>query len=104
MFVIFFFGSKQYKVKIGDTVKLDKIDFEPGTLIKFDKILLAEEKDGINIGKPFLKYIIEAKINFHGKYKKINVVKFKRRKHYKRSIGHRQCFTEIEIVNIKKMK
>ena len=101
MFIIFFFGSKQYRVKIGDIIKLDKISFDPGSTIKFDKILLIEQNDEVNIGKPFLPYIIEAKINSHGKYKKINVVKFKRRKHHKKSMGHRQCFTEIEILNIK---
>jgi len=103
VFVIFFFGSKQYHAKTGDTIKLDRILFNPGTVIKFDKILLLKENDKIDIGKPFLKCIIEAKVNSHGKYKKINVMKFKRRKHYKRSIGHRQCFTEIKILNIKKI-
>jgi len=103
VFVIFFFGSKQYHAKIGDSLKLDRILFEPGTIIKFDKILLVEENNEVNIGKPFLKYEIEAKINSHGKHKKINVIKYKRRKHYKRSIGHRQCFTEVEILNIKKI-
>jgi len=100
--IIFFFGSKQYCVKIGDIIKLDKISFSPGSTINFDKVLLIKKNDKVDIGKPFLPYIIEAKINAHGKYKKINVIKFKRRKHYKRSIGHRQSFTEIEILNIKK--
>jgi large subunit ribosomal protein L21 len=103
VFVIFFFGSKQYYAKIGDILKLDRILFDPGTVIKFDKILLLEENNKVNIGKPFLKYIIEAEINSHGKYKKIDVMKYKRRKHYKRSIGHRQCFTEVKILNIKKI-
>ena len=103
MFAVFFFGSKQYHAKIGDTLKLDRISLDLGTTIKFDKILLIERNDGIDVGRPFLKYEIEAKINAHGKYKKINVMKYKRRKHYKKSIGHRQCFTEIEILNIKKL-
>merc|ERR1711862_344470 len=90
VFVIFFFGSKQYHAKVGDVLKLDRISFDPGTIIKFDKILLLEENKKVNIGKPFLNYTIEAKINLHGKHKKINVIKYKRRKHYKRSIGHRQ--------------
>ena len=103
MFVIFFFGSKQYHAKIGDNLKLDRISFNPGTIIKFDKILLVEENNRVDIGKPFLKYTIEAEISSHGKYKKINVIKYKRRKHYKRSIGHRQCFTQVKILDIKKI-
>jgi large subunit ribosomal protein L21 len=103
VFVIFFFGSKQYHANIGDSLKLDRILFDPGTIIKFNKVLLVKENDGIDIGKPFLKYMIEAEIKSHGKYKKINVIKYKRRKHYKRSIGHRQCFTEVKILNIKKI-
>jgi len=103
MFVVFFFGSKQYHAKIGDSIKLDRILLNTGTIVKFDKVLLVKDDGKISIGKPFLKYDIEAKVHSHGKYKKINVIKYKRRKHYKRSIGHRQCFTEIKILNIKKI-
>lgn len=102
MFFIFFFGSKQYYAKVGDTLKLDKILFDPGTIVKFDKILLFKDDNKIDIGKPFLKYEIQARINAHGKYKKIDILKYKRRKHHKKSIGFKQCFTEIEILNIKK--
>jgi len=103
MLAIFFFGSKQYHAKIGDTLKLDRISFNPGTVINFDKVLLVEENNEVNIGKPFLKYTIKAEISSHGKLKKINVMKYKRRKHYKKSIGHRQYFTEVKILNIKKI-
>lgn len=102
MFAIFFFGSKQYYAKVGDILKLDKISFEIGTLVRFDKVLFLEENNNVNIGKPFLKYQIEAIVNSHGKNKKIDIVKYKRRKHYKRSMGHRQCFTEVKIISIKK--
>ncbi|CAL4321764.1 50S ribosomal protein L21 [Buchnera aphidicola] len=102
MYAIFSNGGKQYKVCIGQVIKLEKIKNNSNKKIKFDKILMISSKKKVFLGQPFLKNAyIKAKILMDGKCKKINIIKFKRRKHYKKKQGHRQNFTSVKIKNIK---
>ncbi|MEK7203183.1 MAG: 50S ribosomal protein L21 [Patescibacteria group bacterium] len=92
-------GGKQYIVKEGQFVKIEKVNGEVGQLIKFETLLMADG-DKLDLGKPSLGEKVEGKILEKGKGKKINVIKFKNKTRYKRNIGHRQMFTKVEIVKI----
>ena len=105
MYAVFKSGGKQYRVSTGEKLTLEKLGTEVGKKVVFDEILSVGEGRKINIGTPFLvNATVEAKVLEEGKGKKIEVVKFKRRKNYKRNFGHRQTYSLIEItaINVKK--
>lgn len=94
-------GGKQYKVQPKDRLKIEKISVEAGKEITFDEVLLTADKEDVKIGNPFVKGAkVKAKVLKQGRAKKIDVIKFKSKVRYKRKYGHRQPFTEIEIVSI----
>ena len=94
-------GGKQYKVKQGQAIKIEKLDKKDKTKVTFDTLLTATT-DGkeVNIGKPLLDKKVEGKIIEHGKAKKVTVVKYKNKTRYLRTKGHRQPYTEVEITSI----
>lgn len=101
MYAILLDRNKQYKVKIGNIIKCEKINIKLGKKIIFKKIMLLSNKKKIKIGKPILKNIyIEGRIHSHGRDKKIKIIKFNRRKHYKKTQGHRQYYTNVTIEKI----
>ena len=94
-------GGKQYKVKEGQIVKLEKIDKKEGAKVSFDTLLTATtDAKEVNIGKPGLGKKTEGKIVEQGKDKKISVIKFKSKTRYLRNKGHRQLFSKVEIKKI----
>ncbi|NTU66624.1 MAG: 50S ribosomal protein L21 [Candidatus Moranbacteria bacterium] len=94
-------GGKQYKVKEGDKVKLEKLEGEEGSLVTFQDVLFMGDENKIQIGKPFLEgALVEGKIIRTEKGKKVTGVKFKAKKRYKVKFGHRQIFTEVEITKV----
>ena len=94
-------GGKQYLVKPGDKLKIEKIDKEPGKDMTFDEVLLFEKNKKLEIGTPFLKGIkVKAKVLEQDKYKKVIIFKYKPKKRYKKKTGHRQPYTLIEIKSI----
>lgn len=100
MFAVIETGGKQYLIKTGEVLKVEKLDAEPGKPFVFDKVLLLAGDDGsdVQIGTPYLKGVsIAADIEEHGRNKKIRVVKFKRKVRYKRVIGHRQRYTKVKV-------
>jgi len=95
-------GGKQYIVKTGDKLKIEKIDQKEGEVITFSDVLLVEKDEKVEIGSPMLKKAeVSAKILSHGKREKVVIFKYKPKKRESRKIGHRQPFTEIEIIDIK---
>ncbi|MBN1585662.1 50S ribosomal protein L21 [Candidatus Uhrbacteria bacterium] len=96
-------GGKQYLVRPGDKVKVEKLEGEPGKGLKFDPLLIADEAGGeVKVGKPQVKGgSVTAEIVRQGRSKKVEVVKFKSKVRYTRRAGHRQDFTEIQIKEIK---
>jgi len=94
-------GGKQYLVQPGDKIKVEKIDKKEGEEISFSDVLLVEKSNKVEIGAPFVKAEVLAKILSHGKAKKVIIYKYKAKKRESRKIGHRQPYTEIEIVGIK---
>ena len=92
-------GGKQYKVKEGQKIKVEKINKKEGSKLNFETLLIADTgAKNVELGKPLLSKKVEAKILAHGKAKKINVVKYKNKTRYLRNKGHRQEFTELEIL------
>jgi len=92
-------GGKQYKVKEGETIKVEKLTAEPGKKVKLETLLIAEG-DSLDLGQPSLGQKVEAEVITSGKDKKVTVVKYKNKTRYKRTIGHRQPFTSLKIDKI----
>ncbi len=95
-------GGKQYLVQPGDKIKVEKLDRKENSEVVFGEVLLLEKNKKLEIGTPFVKGAqVVAKVLKHGKADKIIVFKYKSKKRYKRKIGHRQPYTEVEITGIK---
>ncbi len=94
-------GGKQYLVSPGDKIKIEKLDKKEGSDITFSDVLLLDKNKKLELGTPKLTSAkVSAKVLTQGKGKKVIIFKFKRRKRYKVKKGHRQPFTEIEILKI----
>ena len=101
MYAVFRSGGKQYRAAKGDVLRLEKIEADEGTTVKFDEVLLVGEGSDVKVGNPVVSgSTVSGKVIRQGKSKKVPVVKFKRRQNYLRQGTHRQFFTEIEITGI----
>jgi len=101
MYAVFRSGGKQYRAVKGDVLRLEKIEADEGSTVRFDEVLLVGEGSDIKVGSPLLSgSSVSGKVLRQGKTRKIPVVKFKRRKNYLRQGSHRQFFTEVEITVI----
>lgn len=100
MYAVIISGGKQYRVSEGQMLKVEKLPVESGQKIEFDKILMVSNESGLKIGAPYVAGKVTADVVGHGRAKKIRVIKFRRRKHYRRQAGHRQDFTELKITGI----
>lgn len=101
MYAVIKTGGKQYRVAAGDKLRVETLDAEEGDTVNLDQVLMVGDGENINVGAPILAGAsVEAKVLAHGRHKKIDIVKFRRRKHYRRQMGHRQNFTQIEITGI----
>ena len=101
MYAIIESCGKQYKVAEGDVVFFEKLDTEEGKKVTFDKVILVSDDKKVEVGAPYVKGVkVEGKVVEHGKGKKIIVYKYKAKKNYRRTQGHRQPFTKVEITKI----
>ncbi len=101
MYAVVSTGGKQYRVAKGDLCRIEKLEAEEGASIELDKVLMIADGDNINVGTPFLDGgKVTATVKAHGRADKIEIMKFKRRKHHQKKIGHRQHYTDIEITGI----
>lgn len=101
MYAVFSTGGKQYRAATGDRLKVEKLNAEEGDTITLDQVMMVTDGDQVTIGTPLVDGgAVEAKVLSHGRAKKIRVIKFRRRKHSRNQMGHRQSFTELEITNI----
>ncbi len=101
MYAIIESCGKQYKVAEGDVVFFEKLETEVGKKVTFDKVVLVSDDKKVEVGAPYVKGIkVEGKVVEHGKGKKIIVYKYKAKKNYRRTQGHRQPFTKVEITKI----
>lgn len=101
MYAVILSGGKQYRVQEGDTLKLETLSAEVGSLVDFDKILMVGEGDAVKVGSPYLSGSkVSATVVSQGRHKKIRIIKFRRRKHHEKWQGHRQNYTEVKITQI----
>ena len=101
MYAVFRTGGKQYRARQGDRVRIEKLAAAVGDAVQFDQVLMVGEGADVKVGKPLIDGgKVEAKVTAQGRDDKIRIIKFRRRKHYKREAGHRQPFTEVEITSI----
>ncbi len=102
MYAVIATGGKQYKVTKGETLRVEKLAGEEGDSVKLDKVLMIADGDKLSVGAPTLdKASVTATIKAQGRGDKVEIVKFRRRKHSRTQAGHRQSYTEIEVTDIK---
>ena len=101
MYAVIRTGGKQYRVSQGDTLRIETLDANAGDSIEFDQVLMVGEGESVKIGTPLVEGgKVTATVKAHGRGDKIEIIKFRRRKHHMKRMGHRQNFTEVEITGI----
>lgn len=101
MYAVIVTGGKQYRVEEGETLKVEKIESATGESINLEQVLLVGNGDDVKIGQPVVEGAkVTAEIVAHGRHKKVKIIKFRRRKHSMKQMGHRQWFTELKITSI----
>ena len=101
MYAVVRTGGKQYRLGVGDSVKVEKLADEVGNIVELSQILMVSDGDEIKVGTPLVTgALVKAEIVGHGRNKKIRVFKMKRRKQYRRTQGHRQAFTQLKVTEI----
>lgn len=101
MFAVIKTGGKQYRVSQGDKLRVETLDADEGDAVNLDQVMMVGEGDKVTVGAPLISGAsVNAKVLGHGRGKKVDIVKFRRRKHYRRQMGHRQNYTELEITGI----
>jgi large subunit ribosomal protein L21 len=101
MYAVFKTGGKQYRASQGDRLKIEKLPAAAGDTVEFNEVLLVGEGENVKVGSPLLTgATVTGKVVEQDRHDKVSIVKFRRRKHYRRSGGHRQAFTLVEITGI----
>ena len=101
MYAVIKTGGKQYRVVVGERIKVEKLVGEVGATVTLDQILMLADGDKVTIGSPIVQGAsIQATVLSHGRGDKVMIFKFRRRKHYRKTQGHRQSYTEIQIGSI----
>jgi large subunit ribosomal protein L21 len=101
MYAVIKTGGKQYRVSAGDKLKIEKLDDEIGSEVTFDQVLMVGEGADIKVGAPMLAGAsVKATVLNQARGEKIHIFKMRRRKHYRKSQGHRQSYTEVQIGGI----
>ena len=101
MYAVIVTGGKQYRVMKGEVLRVEKLDVEAGDSIEINDVLLLGDGEKITVGTPNITGAkVTATIKSHGRLDKIRIVKFRRRKHHRKQMGHRQYYSEIEITGI----
>lgn len=101
MYAVIKTGGKQYRVSEGDKLRVEKLDVEAGSSVDIDQVLMVVDGDDVKIGSPVLEGgKVTAEVKAHGRGDKVEIIKFRRRKHSMKRQGHRQSYTELEITGI----
>jgi len=101
MYAVIKTGGKQYKVSAGEKLKIESLPAEVGAEITLDQVLLVADGESVTMGTPLVSGAsVKAKVLSHGRGEKIKIFKMRRRKHYRKTLGHRQNYTEIEISSV----
>ncbi|MDG4595770.1 MAG: 50S ribosomal protein L21 [Candidatus Contendobacter sp.] len=101
MYAVIKTGGKQYRVTEGQTLQVEKLDAEEGASVEFDQVLMIADGDRIQVGAPYVEGArVTATVESQGRGPKVVIVKFRRRKHYRKTQGHRQSYTELRVSGI----
>ncbi len=101
MYAVIQTGGKQYRVQEGTYLKIEKLELGIGDSVEFDKVLMVQTDDDIKIGAPLVEGgKVTATVLSQGRHDKIKIIKFRRRKHHMKQMGHRQYYTEVQITGI----
>lgn len=101
MYAVVVTGGKQYRVEPGEWLRVEKLEGEEGSAVTLERVLMIADGDAIKVGTPALDgATVTAEIIGQGRGKKVDIIKFRRRKHHRKHQGHRQAYTEIKITSI----
>ncbi len=101
MYAVIITGGKQYRVQVGEKLKVEKLSVEAGNELVIDQVLMVSNNDQVSVGSPLLSGAkVNATVLSQGRHDKIRIFKMRRRKHYQKHQGHRQYYTEIQITGI----
>ena len=105
MYAVIKTGGKQYRVKEGDVLKLEQLTAEVGSTFDFIEVLMLTDGEKVTCGTPFIaNAVVTAEIIEHARHKKIKIIKFRRRKHHMKQMGHRQNYTQVKSTAISSSK
>ena len=101
MYAVIESGGKQHRVQQGETLKLEKLEVATGETVTFDKVLLVGAGGDVKVGSPYVAgSTVSAEVVKQGRHDKVRIIKFRRRKHYRKQAGHRQWYTQVKITGI----
>ncbi len=101
MYAVVKTGGKQYRVAEGDKLRVESLKAAEGDAIELGEVLMLSDGDKVTVGTPIIEGAkVSATVTSHGRGKKVEIIKFRRRKHYRRQAGHRQNYTEVQITGI----
>jgi len=102
MYAVIETGGKQYRVAVGDVVRVEKLPADVGASVNLERVLLLSDDSGVRVGEPVLAgAAVTATVKAHGRGPKIRIFKMRRRKHFRKTNGHRQDYTDLEITGIR---
>lgn len=101
MYAVIKTGGKQYKVAEGQTVRVEKLEADAGAAVEFDQVLMIANGDDLKVGAPLVEGAkVTGEVAAQGRAKKVEIIKFRRRKHSMKRQGHRQYYTDVKITGI----
>ena len=101
MYAIIRSGGKQYRVTAGEQVRVEALAADVGSTVSLEEVLLVGTGDGVKVGAPLVSGAkVKATVVSHGRGEKVKIFKLRRRKHYQKTQGHRQSYTELRIDDI----
>ena len=100
MYAVIKSGGKQYRVGLGDVIRVERLAADPGDTINLDHVLMVKGESDVQVGAPTLSEEVTCTVKGHGRGNKVRVFKMRRRKNYRRQAGHRQDYTELQVTSI----
>lgn len=100
MYAVIKTGGKQYRVALGDVIRVERLAVAPGETVDLDQVLMVKQGDDVRIGTPRLKDTVTCTVKAHGRSDKVRIFKMRRRKNSRRRAGHRQDYTELQVTTI----
>lgn len=101
MYAVIKTGGKQYRIQVGEKLKVEQLKVEDGSELVIDQVLMVADGDKVSVGTPLVSGAkVSATVLGQGRHDKVRIFKMRRRKHYQKHQGHRQNYTEIQITGI----